>query len=152
MLEDQRGLAASHVGVGVGVDDLYGFRTSLTIRHRDMVDEQPRPATVSRWSIQRFPESDSDVAACVTVEIRLRAVTAVNDSAPVSEVAERYGVTRQTVTAWRKRYEAGGLDAQSRRPHSSPASHNRGPITRAQIYWTTNGSPHRRAVSIAAPQ
>lgn len=71
----------------------------------------------------KAPESDSDVAARVTVEIRLRAVTEVNDGAPVGEVAERYGVTRQTVTAWRKRYEAGGLDAladQSRRPHSSP--------------------------------
>ena len=71
-----------------------------------------------------LPESDSDVAARVTVEIRLRAVTEVNDGAPVSEVAERYGVTRQTITAWRTRYEAGGLDAladQSRRPHSSPA-------------------------------
>ncbi|WP_193045861.1 IS481 family transposase [Mycolicibacterium baixiangningiae] len=68
-------------------------------------------------------ESDSDVAARVTVEIRLRAVTEVNDGAPVGEVAERYGVTRQTATAWRKRYEGGGLDAladQSRRPHSSP--------------------------------
>ncbi|CAN5817687.1 IS481 family transposase [soil metagenome] len=70
-----------------------------------------------------LPESDADVAARVTVEIRLRAVTEVNDGAPVGEVAERYGVTRQTVTAWRKRYEAGGLDAlsdQSRRPHFSP--------------------------------
>lgn len=53
----------------------------------------------------------------------MRAVTEVRDGVPVGEVAERYGVTRQTVTAWRKRYEAGGLDAladQSRRPHSSP--------------------------------
>ena len=69
------------------------------------------------------PESDSDVAARVTVEIRLRAVTEVNDGAPVSEVAERYGVSRQTITTWRKRYEAGGLDGladQSRRPHCSP--------------------------------
>ncbi|WP_445160099.1 helix-turn-helix domain-containing protein [Mycobacterium sp. Dal123C01] len=70
-----------------------------------------------------LPESDSDIAARVTVEIRLRAVTEVNDGAPVGEVAERYGVSRQTVAAWRKRYEAGGLDAladHSRRPHSSP--------------------------------
>jgi transposase InsO family protein len=70
-----------------------------------------------------LPESDSDVAARVTIEIRLRAVTEVNDGAPVGEVAERYGVSRQTITAWRKRYKAGGLDAladQSRRPHSSP--------------------------------
>ncbi len=70
-----------------------------------------------------LPESDADVAAPVTVEIRLRAVSEVNDGAPVSEVAGRYGVTRQTVTAWRKRYEAGGLDGlsdRSRRPHFSP--------------------------------
>ncbi|MGU3497942.1 IS481 family transposase [Mycobacterium sp. C31M] len=68
------------------------------------------------------PETDSDVAARVTVEIRLRAVTEVKDGAPVGEVAQRFGVTRQTVAAWRKRYEAGGLDGladQSRRPHCS---------------------------------
>ncbi|WP_123028655.1 IS481 family transposase [Mycolicibacterium stellerae] len=72
---------------------------------------------------QELPESDSDFATRVTVETRLRAVTEVNDGAPVGEVAERFGVSRQTITAWRKRYEAGGLDAlvdQSRRPHSSP--------------------------------
>jgi hypothetical protein len=39
---------------------------------------------------RELPESDSDVAARVTVEIRLRAVTEVNDGAPVGEVAERY--------------------------------------------------------------
>lgn len=49
---------------------------------------------------QELPESDSDLATRVTVETRLRAVTEVNDGAPVGEVAERYGVTRQTITAW----------------------------------------------------
>ena len=78
--------------------DLYGFRTSLTVRHRDMVDRQPVPATVSRCRTKSPSESDSDIAARVTVEIRLRAVTEVNDGAPVGEVAERYGVSRQTVT------------------------------------------------------
>ncbi|MGO4754260.1 helix-turn-helix domain-containing protein, partial [Streptomyces sp. 2MCAF27] len=42
---------------------------------------------------------------------------------PVTEVAVRYGVTRQTVHNWRRRYEAGGiasLDEVSRRPHRSP--------------------------------
>ena len=43
--------------------------------------------------------------------MRLRAVIEVNDGAPVGEVAERYGVTRQTVTAWCKGYKAGRLDA-----------------------------------------
>jgi len=68
-------------------------------------------------------ESDAALAARVAVEIRLRAVSAVRDGAAVVDVAEQFGVTRQTVTAWRHRYEAGGLDGlreRSRRPHSSP--------------------------------
>ncbi|MDV2474333.1 IS481 family transposase [Rhodococcus zopfii] len=59
----------------------------------------------------------------MTVEIRLRAVTEVLDGAPVVEVAEHFGVSRQTITTWRKRYQATGLDGladRSRRPHSSP--------------------------------
>lgn len=68
-------------------------------------------------------ESDAELAARVTVEIRLRAVAAVRDGAAVVDVAEQFGVTRQTVTAWRRRYEADGLEGlrdRSRRPHSSP--------------------------------
>ncbi|KAA0923125.1 MULTISPECIES: IS481 family transposase [Rhodococcus] len=52
-----------------------------------------------------------------------RAITEVNDGSPVSDVAERFGVSRQTVTAWRKRYENSGIDGlvdSSRRPHASP--------------------------------
>ncbi|WP_161965393.1 helix-turn-helix domain-containing protein [Rhodococcus sp. P1Y] len=47
-----------------------------------------------------------------------------SDGSLVVDVAERFGVSRQTVTAWRKRYEATGLDGlvdASRRPHLSPA-------------------------------
>ncbi|MDV6296727.1 IS481 family transposase [Rhodococcus aetherivorans] len=61
--------------------------------------------------------------ARVTLEVRLRAVLEVTDGARVIDVADRYGVSRQTVTAWRKRYEASGVDGlsdRSRRPHSSP--------------------------------
>lgn len=68
-------------------------------------------------------ESDADITRRVTVQIRLRAVTEVHNGSPVSDVAERFGVTRQTITAWRKRYESSGLDGlldSSRRPHSSP--------------------------------
>ena len=68
-------------------------------------------------------ESDSGIAARISVEVRFRAVTEVLDGAPVVEVAERFGVSRQTVTAWRKLYESAGLDglaSRSRRPHSSP--------------------------------
>ena len=68
-------------------------------------------------------ESDAEIAARVRVEVRFRAVTEVADGAPVIEVANRYGVSRQTVTAWRKRYAAsglGGLSDRSRRPRTSP--------------------------------
>jgi transposase-like protein len=45
------------------------------------------------------------------VEQRLRAVLeVVQDRLPVTEVAERYGVSRQAVHAWLRRYAAGGLD------------------------------------------
>ncbi|MFG3621389.1 helix-turn-helix domain-containing protein [Nocardia sp. NPDC047654] len=57
-------------------------------------------------------------------EQRYRAVMEVRDGPPVGEVAARYGVTRQSVTAWRKRYEQDGLDGlreRSRRPHHSSA-------------------------------
>ncbi|ORI13649.1 IS481 family transposase [Rhodococcus sp. 1168] len=63
------------------------------------------------------------MARRVTVPIRFRAITEVHNGSSVSDVAERFGVTRQTITAWRKRYESSGLDGlvdSSRRPHSSP--------------------------------
>jgi transposase len=50
-------------------------------------------------------------------------VTEVIDGAPVVDVAERFGVSRQTVTARRKRHASEGLDGlaeRSRRPHASP--------------------------------
>jgi transposase InsO family protein len=57
------------------------------------------------------------------VEQRYRAVLEVLDSSPVTEVAVRYGVSRQSVYAWKARYEAGGLDGLrevSRRPRTTP--------------------------------
>lgn len=61
--------------------------------------------------------------ARLRAELRYRAVLEVRDGHPVTEVAARYGVTRQSVTNWRKRYERLGLDGLaefSRRPHHSP--------------------------------
>ena len=62
------------------------------------------------------------------VEQRHKAVLEVLDGLPVTEVALRYGVTRQTVHRWLRRYEAAGLaglaDASSRPlscPHQLPA-------------------------------
>ncbi len=57
-------------------------------------------------------------------ENRYRAVREVADGSPVTEVAQRYGVSRQSVYAWKKRYAERGLDGlreASRRPRSSPS-------------------------------
>jgi transposase InsO family protein len=57
------------------------------------------------------------------VEQRYRAVLEVKAGVPVTEVAARAGVSRQSVHAWLRRYEQGGLGAladRSRRPESCP--------------------------------
>ena len=57
------------------------------------------------------------------VEQRYRAVLDAAAGVPVTEVAERYGVSRQSVHAWVRRYEQGGLGGlmdRSRRPESCP--------------------------------
>ena len=48
----------------------------------------------------------------------------IRDGFTVTEVAQKFGVSRQTVHAWLARYEEGGLEAlvdRSHRPDSSPA-------------------------------
>ena len=57
------------------------------------------------------------------VEQRYRAVLEVKAGVPVTEAAARAGVSRQSVHAWLRRYEQGGLGAladRSRRPESCP--------------------------------
>jgi transposase len=57
------------------------------------------------------------------VEQRYRAVLEVLDGSPVGEVAVRYGVSRQSVHAWKGKYMVGGIEALrevSRRPRTSP--------------------------------
>ncbi|GFM99946.1 hypothetical protein Sfulv_47570 [Streptomyces fulvorobeus] len=57
-------------------------------------------------------------------EQRRRAVLSVLSGDPVSEVARRNGVSRQTLHNWRTRYGAAGdagLTDRSQRPHASPA-------------------------------
>jgi transposase len=46
------------------------------------------------------------------VEQRHAAVLEVLDGVPVTEVAGRFGVSRQTVHRWLKRYAARGWDCQ----------------------------------------
>jgi transposase InsO family protein len=58
------------------------------------------------------------------VEQRFRAVLEAAAGVPVAEIAERFGVSRQSVHSWVRRYEQGGLGGlmdRSRRPKSSPA-------------------------------
>lgn len=57
-------------------------------------------------------------------EMRYRAVLEVLDGAVISAVARRYGVSRQTVHAWLRRYARDGavlnLEDRSSRPHGCP--------------------------------
>ncbi|MGJ6962124.1 IS481 family transposase [Streptosporangium sp. G11] len=51
------------------------------------------------------------------MEQRYRAVLEVEAGCPVIEVAQRYGVSRQSVHAWVRRYRAGGLAGLADRSH-----------------------------------
>ena len=57
-------------------------------------------------------------------EMRYRAVLEVLDGAVISTVACRYGVSRQSVHAWLRRYARDGavlnLEDRSSRPHGCP--------------------------------
>ncbi len=52
------------------------------------------------------------------VEQRYRAVLDVLSGVPVIEVAERYGVARQTVHRWMARYRADGIAGLADRSHA----------------------------------
>jgi transposase len=57
------------------------------------------------------------------VEQRYTAVQEVLGGMPVTEVADRYGVSRQSVHGWLRRYRAqglAGLEDRSHRPRSCP--------------------------------
>ena len=55
------------------------------------------------------------------VEQRCQAVLQVLDGIPVTEVAERFGVARQTVHRWMARYRDSGLDGLADRSHAPKA-------------------------------
>src|SRR5262245_38348351 len=46
----------------------------------------------------------------------------LRDGLTVIEVADRYGVSRQTVHGWPRRYATGGLDALADRSHPAPTA------------------------------
>ena len=73
-------------------------------------------------------------------EQRLRAVWEVLDGASVSEVARRFGVSRQSVHVWLRRYAADqGLGDRSSRPHGCP--HQMSPVVEARIVEIRRAHP-----------
>jgi transposase len=76
-------------------------------------------------------------------EQRYRAVREVLEGASVTEVARRFGVSRQSVHAWLNRYAAagglGGLGDRSARPHACP--HQMSPVVEARIVEIRRAHP-----------
>jgi transposase InsO family protein len=76
------------------------------------------------------------------VEQRLKAVQEVLDGATVTDVAQRNGVTRQTVHAWLRRYAnhgVSGLVDKSSKPESCP--HQMTPVVEARIVEMRRAHP-----------
>jgi transposase InsO family protein len=95
-----------------------------------------------------FAPADPEEAVVVLVELglveqRFQAVLEVlNDGATVTDVARRYGVARQTVHEWLRRYAAkglGGLADRSSRPRSCP--HQMDPVVEARIVEMRRAHP-----------
>jgi transposase InsO family protein len=76
-------------------------------------------------------------------EMRYRAVLEVLDGAVISAVARRYGVSRQTVHAWLRRYAREGavlnLEDRSSRPHGCP--HQMAPELEARVLVLRDAHP-----------
>lgn len=76
-------------------------------------------------------------------ELRYRAVLEVLDGAVISSVARRYGVSRQTVHAWLRRYASDGavlnLEDRSSRPHGCP--HQMAPAVEARVLALRDQNP-----------
>ena len=82
-------------------------------------------------------------------EQRFRAVLAVLAGGRVGEVAAQFGVTRQSVSAWLRRYQAEGLEAlrdRSHRPESCP--HQASPQVEAAVCQMRRDHPRWGPVRI----
>jgi transposase len=68
--------------------------------------------------------ADGAVDQQALVEYRCRAVPEVLGGSPIGEVAARYGISRQSLRGWPRRFELEGMPGladRSRRPRSSLA-------------------------------
>jgi transposase InsO family protein len=75
------------------------------------------------WSLTIAWEAGLALVELSVMEQRYRAVLEAEAGCPVTEVAARHGVSRQSVHAWVRRYRSGGLAAladRSHRPGSCP--------------------------------
>ncbi|GAB3077357.1 hypothetical protein GCM10027053_47340 [Intrasporangium mesophilum] len=76
-------------------------------------------------------------------ELRYRAVLEVLDGATVTEVARRFGVARQTVHVWLRRYAMDGavlnLQDRSSRPHTCP--HQMPAVVEARVLTIRDANP-----------
>lgn len=76
-------------------------------------------------------------------EMRYRAVLEVLSGAVISDVGRRYGVSRQTVHAWLRRYACDGavlnLEDRSSRPHGCP--HQMAPELEARVLVLRDAHP-----------
>lgn len=59
---------------------------------------------------------DSAKGPCERVALRVMAVRSVAGGERKSDVAQRFGITRQTLDAWLTRHRAGGMEALAARP------------------------------------
>ncbi len=82
-------------------------------------------------------------------EQRYQAVLAViSDGLSISQVAEKFGVSRQTLHAWLARYEAQGLVDRSHRPVSCP--HQMPAVVEARTVRTRLGWVRCRRIGASA--
>jgi transposase len=77
------------------------------------------------WFVMIAWEVELALVELSVVEQRYRAVLEVQAGCPVTEVAERYRVTRQTLHAWMRRYREGGLGGLADRHADRPTARTR---------------------------
>src|SRR5262249_44824366 len=76
-------------------------------------------------------------------EQRYRAVLEVGAGVPVTEVAERYGVSRQSVHTWLVRYRRGGIGGLGDRSHQVHPPPGRTRAGAGGLIWGFRGGPPR---------
>jgi transposase len=59
---------------------------------------------------------DSAKGPCERVALRVIAVRSVAGGERKSDVAQRFGITRQTLDTWMTKYRTGGMEALAARP------------------------------------